>query len=289
MELLGYLYDKVEIETFKLDGFILSHQAFSSYSRKSFNSNEIFELINLIHDKGKKAYLNLNQLYHDDKFEDLDNLFKELNVIDGIFFMDLGLLSLAKKYNLLDKMIYEPGTFNTNVLDVDFVKSLNIQGMTLSKEITLDDILAFKDLKENLKYAIVGHGYSYMFYSLRPLIKNFYEHKNIEREFLNKEDMYLIEEIRSEKYPIYEDEFGSYVFRGHKLISDQEFEKFNFIDMFKIERMFIRDEEYVDTINFYNDLKDGQSIINLREKYENFDSGFYYQNTVLNKRGEEVE
>ena len=59
--------------------------------------------------------------------------------------------------------------------------------------------------------------------------------------------------------------------------------------MFKIERMFICDEEYIDTINFYNDLKQGQNIINLREKYENFDSGFYYQNTVLNKRGEEVE
>jgi putative protease len=186
---------------------------------------------------------------------------------------------LADEFGLKNKVIYQPGTMNTSSFDNEYFFLKQIKGITISKEITLEEI---KKIFENKKteLSLVGHGYLDMFYSKRKLISNYFIYKsNDKKNIVDNDSFKLKEEMRPDSfYPILEDEAGTHIFRDKALNSFAEFNELKMgLDDFFIERIFMSDEEYYDSIAAYQD----QSLVEefLIKYQDNYNKGFYYQYT----------
>ncbi len=273
------------------DIFILGNDEFANRLVHSFSTKEIKEANQLIKSLNKEIYISLNLIAHNkdlDKIKSFLNLLKELDV-NGIIFGDTAVYQLAKKLNLQQILIYNPETLNTNYYDPTFWHEKGIKGLTISKEITLEDItIIAKDSK--IEISLIGHGHLNMFHSRRPLIENFFKYTNEEyEEFIENRNLRIVEEIRNESYPIFQDNHGTHIFRDKALESYREITKLKTIlNVFIIDGIFKDTTYLINTLNNYTKIflatdqeNTAFSISNLSRK--DHDSGFFYKKTVYDK------
>ena len=244
-------------------------------------NKDLFNHLDKIKSFGKDIYLLINKMIHEDDIENVKGILKIANEIgvSGIVAGDITLMVLADEFGLKNKVIYQPGTMNTSSFDNEYFFLKQIKGITISKEITLEEI---KKIFENKKteLSLVGHGYLDMFYSKRKLISNYFIYKsNDKKNIVDNDSFKLKEEMRPDSfYPILEDEAGTHIFRDKALNSFAEFNELKMgLDDFFIERIFMSDEEYYDSIAAYQD----QSLVEefLIKYQDNYNKGFYYQYT----------
>ena len=272
------------VDVFLLDTDVLTTKAIFPLDKKMFVS-----MVNLIKNENKRVYVWLNKMIHESDLIDLRSWFNcFLTVeIDGIVINDFSVYVLAREFHLEDKIIYQPGTMNTNSFDVVYLEN-RIKGMTLSKEITLAEIEAIISQKTNLEFSLVGHGYIDMFYSKRHLISLYLEHKKIKGYHVKNSPHYSIEEKTRPgiHFPIFEDEKGTHIFRDKKLESFKEVECLkDFLSDFFIERLFLSDQEYYDAISSYVNHQGDAFLAKYGKEYHD---GFYYLPTQKVK-GEHYE
>lgn len=286
MNIVTNLYYEHEIEDLiklGVDVFLLNTDCLTTRSTSFFSRDDIHRISKLIHHNKKLVYINLNSMIHENDLLIVKSYFEFLQSvdIDGIVIFDWSYYPIAKNYGLESKLIFQPGTLTTNLYDPWFYESKNIKGITLAREITLDSISTIIQNKKNIELSIVGHGFQPMFYSRRPLIKNFLLEKNLTEPFYNRTDLYIEETTReNSQYPIFEDKFGTHIFRCKKLESFKEIMYFkSYISDFFIERFMLSDEELFDSLKTYQ----CPSLVTLfHEKYnKQYDSGFYYKQTNL--------
>jgi len=271
-----------------IQGFILPVKNHAMRFSDEFSVDEIAQMINTIHSKDKLAYVALNAIYHEDQLEDLKNTVKNIakQPIDGLYFADLSVFEYANEFGLKDKLIYYPETYVTNYQDMAFWQQENISSAVLSREMTLEDIENIA-LNTTLDVSIIGHGYLNMFHSKRRLIKTFLNYtKKDNLPSKNKQTYKLIEEIRDEAYPIYQDQFGTHIFREKPLSSIQVFDVIHrYVDHFIIDTQFYSKVQVLQIVSDYCALKRGESINKVY--YKDHDDGFYHKKTVYKQGGGE--
>lgn len=270
------------------DIFLIGNKFLANRLAYSFPIDEIITANNLIKKNNKEIYIVLNMIVHNEnipKIEEFLKTIKDLNV-DGIIFGDMAVYQLAKNIGLEYLLIYNPETLNTNFYDPIFWSKQGIKGLTISKEITLDDIKQISKDKV-LEISLVGHGYLNMFHSKRPLIENFFKYTNKEYdEYIENRNLKVVEEIRNESYPIFQDNQGTHIFRDKSLESFKEVKILSdYLDVFIIDGIF-KDNDYLNkTVKHYHDLLsnigDAEDISKLYEG--DHDSGFLYKKTVYDK------
>ncbi len=270
------------------DIFLIGNSTFGNRLVHSYSIQEILEANNLIKSLNKEIYIVINMIVHNKdlkSIKDFLNMTKEFDV-DGIIFGDLGVYQLAKKIGIEDKLIYSPETLNTNYYDPIFWSGQGIKGLTISKEITLEDIKEISKDK-SLEISLIGHGHLNMFHSRRPLIENFFKYTNKEyEEYIENRNLRVVEEIRDESYPIFQDNQGTHIFREKSLESFKEVKILNeYLDIFIIDGIF-KDNKYLEkTVKYYKDILDNNiDCIEVSKLYEgDHDSGFLYKKTVYDK------
>ena len=273
------LFNELNVDIFCVDTFYTAKRI------SNFTLEQLMEITNRVHQMNKLIYAYVNPMVHEYMLEPINAYLLELKNmnIDGIIINDLTIYILAKKIGIEKKVIYQPGTMNTDSYSLEYFENRIILGITISREITLEEIEQITSNKRNIRTSLIGHGYLDMFYSKRKLLTNYAIHKNLNGEQLvNNYSLRLNEEMRKEEYyPILQDEYGTHVFRSKKLISYDEFKELNqAIDDFFIERIFLDDNEYYDSIRMYQHTMSKSEFLN---KYSDFDSGFYYQRTEKRK------
>ena len=264
-----------KLNQFGIDIFCLDTD-FTAKKISKFSLKEIEELQN---EYPNQIYLLINKMIHEDDLEKLTKFLKSIKLlnISGIVIADLTVYVLAKKLDLEHLIIYQPGTMNTDTYSEKYFSDRKIKGITISREITLEEIKEFG--KNSIELSLIGHGYLDMFYSKRKLVTNYLIHKQITGiDLKNNYNLRLNEEIReNEYYPIFEDDFGTYIFRSKKLISFNEMNIFKeLIKDFFIERIFLTDEELINSIQLY---KNQITMSEFLQKYPDYDAGFYYKRT----------
>lgn len=264
-----------KLNQFGIDIFCLDTD-FTAKKISKFSLKEIEELQN---EYPNQIYLLINKMIHEDDLEKLTEFLKSIKLlnISGIVIADLTVYVLAKKLDLEHLIIYQPGTMNTDTYSEKYFSDRKIKGITISREITLEEIKEFG--KNSIELSLIGHGYLDMFYSKRKLVTNYLIHKQITGiDLKNNYNLRLNEEIReNEYYPIFEDDFGTYIFRSKKLISFNEMNIFKeLIKDFFIERIFLTDEELINSIQLY---KNQITMSEFLQKYPDYDAGFYYKRT----------
>ena len=272
------------------DVFIIGNEAYANRLVNSFSLVEITEINQLIKSLGKEIYINMNMIIHHsdiDSFTEFLTFTKGLDA-DGIIFGDLGAYMMARQMDLDSKLIYNPETLNTNYYDTTFWNKKGIKGLTISKEITLEDIEEICEHK-NVEISIIGHGHLNMFHSRRPLIENFFKYTKEEYgKFVDNKNLKIVEEIRNEEYPIYQDNHGTHIFREKSLESYKEVMQLSeCVDVFIIDGIFKDDDYLLETVsNYYLILnKKNERLANkISKSYAtDHDSGFLYKKTQYDK------
>lgn len=289
MRIVATLYHSDEIDKLAdlgADVFLLNTNELSTKAPHSFSQSQIKEITHKVHQMNRLVYLNLNTMIHE---ADLPLVSEYLDFIsridiDGIVCFDLTILALARDKNLTDKIIYRPGTLNTNFYDPWFFRKMKIKGITLSKDIPLTDLINIGENYQGIEISVVGHGYLFLFYSKRPLLLDYFEYSHLKDiPFLKDESFRLRERSRNTlEYPIYEDEFGTHVFRAKKLMSFYELQVMRpYLSDFFIERIFYSDEEYYASVDAYHADQKKADFLQLYGK--DYDSGYYYTRTLTVK------
>ncbi len=272
-----YLYDLDEIDKMA-DGMIVSLDRYSFNDGKLFTKDEILS----IKESTKKAViLDISALYHDRELSELKIILKDLKSLDYFLFQDFSLIEVFRELGIINKAIYAPETFITNHLDQEFFKDLGINKLLISREITKDDILSILKNKGNTKYAYQIFGYIMMFYSYRKHFTNYNLEYNLNLKLKNRFDLSLKEETRDEKYRVIEDDISFRIYRDKIFDGYSLFRETKEIDYLILNRIFIPNDLYFDTLALYKGELDYSIYLS---KYNDlFDSGFLYREIGLLK------
>ena len=270
-----------------VDGVIVGKYFTTGYH---LSLDDIKDINRYCKDNSKKIYVVIDNFISEEEKMHLNEYFDFINDldVDGIYFHDLGIMDIAKSYNMTSKLIYDGKTVLCNSLDTAFILNQGIDSVVLSREITLKEI---QDIihKNAGRVDLQIFGHLRMSYTKRKFLKNYFKQINKEYDYLNKESLYLIEEKRDYKMPIVEDENGTYIYTDYIL------EMFNEINDLKtylkrgiIDTLFIEDDSLL--IQVCRDYKritaDNKSFIieTLHHNYQyNHSSGYLYQRTNIIK------
>ena len=285
------------------DAYVIGEQQFGLRLAGDFSINEVEEATKLIHAAGKKVYVAVNALFHNDRIEALEKYLLEVQRIgvDGLLFGDPAVVMVVRELGITVPLQWNPETIATNWFQVNYWHERGAERAVLARELSLDEVI---EIKENAKAQIEVqvHGMTCMFQSKRSLLGNYFLYRGEVMEVENRKEnknMFLHDKERKNKYPIYEDLNGTHIFSPNDMcLIDELTELFEAgIDAFKIDGV-LKSEEYIVTVtkcyrqaidayfdqgeDAYEEIKEGllEEIQKIQPKLRPLDTGFIFKETV---------
>jgi len=223
---------------------------------QNFEENEMEEAVNLAHGLGKKVYITVNILAHEDDFNGLEEyiLYLQSIKVDALIVSDLGIISLIRQ--VAPEMEIHVST-QANVLNsyaIKFLANLGIKRIILARELSVEEIKKIKaNIPDNISLECFVHGAMCISYSGRCLLSNYFAGKDSNRgecvQTCRWEYAISEKNRKGEYFPIQEDERGTYILNSKDLCMISHLkELFDAgVDSFKIEGR-MKSEYYVGTI-----------------------------------------
>jgi len=190
----------------------------------NFTFEEMKEGIGFVHEKGKKAYLTMNIIPHNDDMANVPEFIEKAVSagIDAVIVSDPGMFAVIKK-TVPDINIHISTQANiTNIETVKFWHSLGALRVVLARELSLKEVKEIcAGIPEDMEVEVFVHGAMCISYSGRCLLSNYMAGRDS-----NKGDCaqpcrwkyQLMEEKRpGEYFPIHEDERGTFIFNSKDL------------------------------------------------------------------------
>lgn len=285
------------------DAFVIGEQRFGLRLAGEFTVAEVEEATKLIHAAGKKVYVAVNALFHNDRIDALDAYLLEIKriAVDGLIFGDPAVIMAVREHDIKIPLHWNPETTATNWFTANYWGERGSNRAVLARELSLDEII---EIKENADVAIEVqvHGMTCMFQSKRSLLGNYFLYQDKVMEVENRKEnrnMFLHDDERKNKYPIYEDLNGTHIFSPNDMcVIDELLELFEAgIDSLKIDSV-LQTEDYATTVTSlyrqaidayfdesaeaYEDLKDGllEKIEAIQPTLRPLDTGFIFKETV---------
>jgi U32 family peptidase len=284
------------------DAFLIGEQLFGLRLAGEFTIDDIEKSVELAHAAGKKVYVAMNALYHNDKVELLRPYMERLAAagVDGIPFGDPAVVMAKREADLDIPLHWNTETTATNWFTANYWGKRGANRAVLARELSMEEVI---EIKENAEIAIEVqiHGMTCMFQSKRSLLGNYflYQDKAMEVENRSKnKNMFLHDKERHNKYPIYEDTNGTHIFSPNDMcIIDDLNELMDAgIDSFKIDGV-LQEASYVTRVTqlyrqaidmyfespeAYEEIKDDllAQIEEIQPELRPLDTGFFFKETV---------
>ncbi|MER1986058.1 MAG: peptidase U32 family protein [Solibacillus sp.] len=285
------------------DAFVLGEQKFGLRLAGDFSVADVEEATAIIHAAGKKVYVAVNAIFHNDRLDALDVYLQEMNRIgvDALVFGDPAVVVAVRELGITIPLHWSPETIATNWFQVNYWGERGSKRAVLARELSMDEVL---EIKENTKHEIEVqvHGMTCMFQSKRSLLGNYFLYRDEAMEIENRKDnknMFLHDKERKNKYPIYEDMNGTHIFSPNDMcVLDELGELFEAgVDSLKIDGV-LQTPEYVVTVtnlyrqaidayfdngeDAYEDIKDDlfAQVEAIQPALRPLDTGFIYKETV---------
>ncbi|MDR7856007.1 U32 family peptidase [Tissierella sp.] len=211
--------------TYGADAVYLGGDSFGlRKASKNFSIDQIEEGIRFAHERGKKVYITLNIVPHDEDMNGLEEYVTKLHEIntDAVIVSDPGMFSIIKRTvpNLPIHLSTQASV--TNYETIMFWYNLGIRRIVLARELSFKEIEAMTDrLPKDLEIETFVHGAMCMSYSGRCLISNYMTGRDSNRGDCAHGCRYkynLVEEKRpGEYFPVYEDEDGTFIMNSKDL------------------------------------------------------------------------
>lgn len=285
------------------DAFVIGEQKFGLRLAGDFTVTQVEEATKLIHAAGKKVYVAVNALFHNDRLDALDEYLIQMQRIgvDALLFGDPAVIIAVRENNVTIPLHWNPETTATNFFQVNYWGERGSKRAVLARELSVDEVL---EIKENTKHEIEVqvHGMTCMFQSKRSLLGNYFLYRDEAMEIENRKEnknMFLHDKERKNKYPIYEDMNGTHIFSPNDMCIIEELnELFEAgIDSFKIDGV-LQTFDYTVTVtklyrqaidtyfdqgeDAYDDIKSElfEQIEAIQPALRPLDTGFIYKETV---------
>jgi U32 family peptidase len=284
------------------DAFVLGEQRYGLRLAGEFSKEDVKKAIQLAHEKGKKVYVAMNAIFHNEKIDELSDyiaFLQEVNA-DAVIFGDPAVLMAAREAAPSMKLHWSTETTGTNWYTCNYWGKKGAKRAVLAREINMDAIIEMKENAE-VEIEVLVHGMMTMFQSKRSLLGNYYEYQGKVLEVENRKqehNMFLHDRERDNKYPIFEDENGTHIMSPNDIcIIDelQEMIEAN-VDSFKIDGI-LKSPEYilevtkryrkaidlcVEDPDQYEDVKDEllSEIEEIQPANRPLDTGFFFKETV---------
>lgn len=140
----------------------------------NFSLEEIAEGVKFAHSLGKKVYVTVNMVFHNEDLGNLDEYLLELDKIgiDSFIVSDFAVIETIKRLELKTKFFISTQKSITNLEAVKFYKDLGAYRVVLARECSRDDI---KYIKENIdtELEVFIHGAMCTSYSGRCVLSNY--------------------------------------------------------------------------------------------------------------------
>ncbi|MCM3725226.1 U32 family peptidase [Neobacillus cucumis] len=284
------------------DAFVVGEQRYGLRLAGEFNRENVRKAIEIAHSKGKKVYLAMNAIFHNEKIEELGDYIQFANEAnaDAIIFGDPAVLMTAREVAPEIKLHWNTETTGTNWFTCNYWGSKGAKRSVLAREINMDAIVEIKENAE-VEIEVQVHGMSCMFQSKRSLLGNYYEYQGKVMEVENRkmdENMFLHDKERGNKYPIFEDENGTHIMSPNDICIIDELQEMMEagVDSFKIDGI-LKSPEYILAVtkayreaidlcaqdpDTYDDKKAEllEAIEEIQPANRPLDTGFFFKETV---------
>ncbi|MDR1773316.1 MAG: U32 family peptidase [Clostridioides sp.] len=191
---------------------------------KNFSMEDIAEGVEFAHKRGKKIYVTVNVIPHNEDFVGLDKYLKDLEKcgVDAVIVSDPGVISVVKEVLPNIEVHLSTQANTTNYLSANFWYKQGIKRVVLARELSFKEISEIKaKIPTDMQIETFVHGAMCISYSGRCLISNYMTGRDANRGSCAQSCRWnysLVEEKRpGEYYPIYEDEKGTFFFNSKDL------------------------------------------------------------------------
>jgi putative protease len=284
------------------DAFVVGEERYGLRLAGEFNREDVKKAIELAHSKGKKFYVAMNAIFHNEKLEELKDYLRftvEANA-DAVIFGDPAVLLSAREAAPEMKLHWSTETLGTNWYSVNYWGRKGAKRAVLAREINMDAIVEIAE-KAEVEIEVLVHGMTCMFQSKRALLGNYFEYQGQEMEIENRQtqkNMFLHDKERGNKYPIFEDENGTHIMSPNDVCIIDELQDMleAGVDSFKIDGI-LKDLEYLIAVTkayrkaidlyfedpeLYEDEKDDllAQLEKIQPPNRSLDTGFYFKETV---------
>jgi len=226
---------------------------------KNFTLEQLTEGIKFAHDRGRRIYLTLNIIPHNEDLVGLPEYVTKLKELglDAIIISDPGVLKIVK--NIIPEMEVHLSTqaSTTNYAAVNFWYEQGIRRIILARELSLKEIKEIiKKSPPDMKMETFVHGAMCISYSGRCLLSNYMVSRDANRgdcAHSCRWRYYLMEETRPGEYRMKSSYYVATVVKAYRHLIDSYFSK---------------QKEYFDAEKWLDEIK--------KVSHRYFTTGFYF-------------
>ncbi|PLR72727.1 peptidase U32 family protein [Bacillus sp. UMB0728] len=284
------------------DAFVVGEQRYGLRLAGEFSREQVAEAITLAHSKGKKVYVAMNAIFHNETVDELGDYirFVQESGADAVIFGDPAVLMAAREAAPDMKLHWNTETTATNWYTCNYWGRKGAKRSVLAREINMDSIIEIKENAE-VEIEVQVHGMTAMFQSKRSLLGNYYEYQGKAMKVENRakeQNMFLHDKERENKYPIFEDANGTHIMSPNDICIIDELQEMveAGVDSFKIDGILKSADYILETTKLYRkaidlctespeeyeEVKD--DLLNAAEEIQPdsrpLDTGFFFKETV---------
>lgn len=282
---------------------MIGEQRFGLRLAGEFNRDAVKEAVTIAHQKGIKVYVAMNGLFHNEILDEIDDyitFLRDVNV-DAIVFGDPAVLMSVRQIAPNMQLHWNTETTATNWFTCNYWGKRGAKRAVLARELSFEAVTEMKENAE-VEIEVQVHGMTCMFQSKRSLVGNYFEYQGKNMEVIQQkkyeENMFLVDNERNNKYPIFEDINGTHIMSPNDICIINELEELidAGIDSLKIDGVLKSSEYIVEVTKLYRQaidlcVEDRDAYEDMKEElYEKIeaiqpvnrrlDTGFFFKETV---------
>lgn len=226
IELLSPAGNRERLEYALAYGADAVYMAGSRYSLRAFADNfepdELKNALELVHSKGKKAYITVNIYARNSDIDGMEDYFRFLYDIgaDAVLVSDLGVLEAAKK-GAPELPVHISTQANvTNYAAARFFCNAGAERIVLARELSIEEIALIHQKVPQAELEAFVHGAACISYSGRCLLSDYLTGRSANQGKCAQPCRWgyeLVPQGRTDSFPIAQDERGTYILNSKDL------------------------------------------------------------------------
>lgn len=226
IELLSPAGNRERLEYALVYGADAVYMAGSRFSLRAFADNfepdELKSALELVHSKGKKAYITVNIYAHNSDIDGMEDYFRFLYDIgaDAVLVSDLGVLEAAKK-GAPELPVHISTQANvTNYAAARFFCNAGAERIVLARELSIEEIALIHQKVPQAELEAFVHGAACISYSGRCLLSDYLTGRSANQGKCAQPCRWgyeLVPQGRADSFPIAQDERGTYILNSKDL------------------------------------------------------------------------
>lgn len=190
----------------------------------NFTEDELKEAVGYAHNLGKKIYVTINIVAHNNDFDGIDEYLKFLEgiSIDGAIVSDIGIMNRIREVAPKIDIHVSTQANVTNKYTAKFLCDFGVKRLVLARELSLYEIKEIRDyIPSDVEIETFVHGAMCISYSGRCLLSNYLSGRDSNRGACIQACRFeysICEKTRKgEQYDIQEDDRGTYILNSKDL------------------------------------------------------------------------